>query len=88
MCTRIIHLINPKTDAYNAPDLPESGVVLSARRPPRRRRVCSTRPIRVSGTFFVVTPLDCVPAAELRALEVSFACGDRDNARPTTNMEK
>ena len=32
--------------AYDPPDLPQSGAVLSARRPPRRRRIHSKRPIR------------------------------------------
>ena len=47
MRTRIIHLINPKTDSLTTrPDLPQPGPLLAAGRPARRRRRDSARSLR------------------------------------------
>ena len=47
MRTRIIHLINPKTDSLNdPPGIYESSAVLSACRLARSCRIHSTRPVR------------------------------------------
>jgi hypothetical protein len=51
--------------ADDAPDLPELGAVLSARRSPRRLRIHSTRPIRSGVTDENIEPIDFDLKADL-----------------------